>query len=107
MSSLPKSRAMAAVHETMRGLHTAGAIDKARMQQFDELCLEPSGKVQQRAAARLIFVLFKDAHGDWRWNLEAANGKIVASSGEGYRRKRDCLSAIELVRASATAEVAA
>ena len=29
------------------------------------------------------FEIFKDARGDYRWRLKAANGEIVASS-EGY-----------------------
>jgi len=33
------------------------------------------------------FRIFRDKRGDWRWNLTARNGKIVAESGEGYRRK--------------------
>jgi uncharacterized protein YegP (UPF0339 family) len=28
--------------------------------------------------------VFKDASGEWRWRTRAANGEIVATSGEGY-----------------------
>jgi putative transcriptional regulator len=35
------SKILAAVHETARDLHSAGFIDKRRMQQYDALCLEP------------------------------------------------------------------
>ena len=34
--------------------------------------------------------LFQDRKKDWRWSLIARNGKIVATSGEGYRRRIDC-----------------
>ncbi len=34
-----KSNILDAVHETARGLHTAGAIDQVTMRQFDRLCL--------------------------------------------------------------------
>lgn len=34
-----RSDAMAAIHETMEGLHDAGAIDKQTMGRFDEDCL--------------------------------------------------------------------
>ena len=34
-----KSKAMAAVHEMMEGLHRSGAIDKQTMREFDEGCL--------------------------------------------------------------------
>jgi len=33
---------LAAVHETARGLHRAGLIDKRRMARYDALCLPPS-----------------------------------------------------------------
>jgi len=29
--------------------------------------------------------VFRDADRDWRWNVRAANGNIIADSGEGYR----------------------
>ena len=31
-----------------------------------------------------LFHTYKDSRGEWRWQLKAANGKIVADSGEGY-----------------------
>jgi uncharacterized protein YegP (UPF0339 family) len=30
------------------------------------------------------FTIFKDSRGGYRWNLKAANGRIIADSGEGY-----------------------
>lgn len=42
----------------------------------------------------------KDAKGEWRWHLKAANNKIIATSGEGYQNEKDCLAAIELVKGS-------
>jgi uncharacterized protein YegP (UPF0339 family) len=35
---------------------------------------------------------------DFRWRLLAANGEPIASSGEGYRNKSDCVDAINLVK---------
>ncbi|MDQ3026387.1 MAG: helix-turn-helix domain-containing protein [Pseudomonadota bacterium] len=35
------SKILAAVHETARELHSAGFIDKRRMQDYDALCLKP------------------------------------------------------------------
>ena len=91
MARIPKSKTMAAVHETMADLHAAGAIDDSRMREFDEMCLsrEPQKK------STLTFNVFKDPSGQWRWHLIASNGKVIAESGEGYRLKRDCLAAIE------------
>lgn len=31
--------------------------------------------------------IYKDRKGEWRWRLKSSNGKIVAESGEGYKRK--------------------
>lgn len=38
--------------------------------------------------------VFKDLKGEWRWRLRAANGQIVACSGEGYTRERRCLGGL-------------
>jgi uncharacterized protein YegP (UPF0339 family) len=46
----------------------------------------------------MTFHVKKDAKGEWRWNLTAANGKKIATSGEGYKDKKDCMHAIELVK---------
>lgn len=35
----------------------------------------------------------RDRAGEWRWRLVAANGRKVATSGEGYTRKRDAVRA--------------
>ena len=94
---------MAALHETMRDLHAAGAIDTARMREFDEMCLAP----EPHARPDMTFTIFKDTSGQWRWNLRASSGKVIAEAGEGFRLKRDCLAAIELVRSSARAAIAA
>jgi uncharacterized protein YegP (UPF0339 family) len=32
-------------------------------------------------------VVYKDEAGEWRWRLEARNGKILADSGEGYTKR--------------------
>jgi uncharacterized protein YegP (UPF0339 family) len=47
------------------------------------------------------FVVYKDARGEYRWRLVAANGRNLADSGEGYRNKEDCLAAIRLVKEGA------
>lgn len=30
---------------------------------------------------------YKDRKGEWRWTLVAGNGKKLANSGEGYKRR--------------------
>jgi uncharacterized protein YegP (UPF0339 family) len=43
--------------------------------------------------------IYRDGRREWRWRLRAANGRIVADSGEGYRRRASVYRAIECVRA--------
>jgi uncharacterized protein YegP (UPF0339 family) len=31
--------------------------------------------------------VYRDDAGEWRWRKVAANGEIIATSGEGYTRK--------------------
>jgi uncharacterized protein YegP (UPF0339 family) len=33
----------------------------------------------------------------WRWRWKANNNRIVATSGEGYNNRKDCIYAIQLV----------
>ena len=28
---------------------------------------------------------------EWRWRIKADNGRIIASSSEGYKNKQDCI----------------
>jgi hypothetical protein len=42
-------------------------------------------------------IVYKDRKKEWRWRLVARNGKIVAESGEGYKRKRSALKTISLI----------
>ncbi len=49
--------------------------------------------------------IYQDASGEWRWQLRAANNRIIADSGEGYNDKQDCLHAITLVKDSKDAPV--
>jgi hypothetical protein len=42
--------------------------------------------------------IYRDARREWRWRLKASNGRILADSGEGYRRKASLLGGIECAR---------
>jgi len=44
------------------------------------------------------FHIYKDAKKEWRWRLKAANGKIIADSGEGYTSKQGCRNALALIK---------
>lgn len=41
------------------------------------------------------YIIYKDKKGEFRWRLQASNGRIIADSGEGYTRKRNCRNAVE------------
>ena len=49
------------------------------------------------ATRRPIVEKYEDAAGEWRWRLKAANGQIIATSGEGYNSKSNAERAIDTV----------
>jgi uncharacterized protein len=46
------------------------------------------------------FEIYKDARGEFRFRLKAANGEIIASS-EGYKSKAAAKNGVESVRSNA------
>jgi len=48
----------------------------------------------------MTYWLYTDTNRQWRWQLTAANNRIIANSGEGYHNRADCISAINLVAGS-------
>ena len=53
----------------------------------------------------MIFHLFEDADGNWRWRLVTADESVLAECSVAYPRKEDCRAAIQLVKASRMAQV--
>ena len=53
----------------------------------------------------MAFYVYQDVNNQWRWYLQAANGRKIANSGEGYYNKKDCLDAINLVKGSGNTPV--
>lgn len=49
--------------------------------------------------------LLAQVAGDWRWRLLGDNNRIIATSGEGYQNKADCLDGIERVMSASMATV--
>jgi uncharacterized protein YegP (UPF0339 family) len=49
-------------------------------------------------AKTLKFETYADAKGETRWRLKASNGQIIATSGQGYKDKRDCENAITVIK---------
>ncbi len=46
------------------------------------------------------FEVYKDAKGEYRFRLKAANGEVIAT-GEGYSSKNACLNGVESVKKNA------
>ena len=46
----------------------------------------------------MVFHLYQDVVGNWRWYLAAANGVKLAVSPVGYARRVDCIHALNRVR---------
>ena len=45
-----------------------------------------------------LIQIYCDARREWRWRLVAANGRTIADSGEGYKRKSGALRAVDTLR---------
>jgi uncharacterized protein YegP (UPF0339 family) len=61
----------------------------------------PPRSVAQDKEKGMTFEIYKDRKEEFRWRLKAANGNIMATSGEGYKAKADCQKGIESVKAGA------
>ncbi|WP_324760317.1 YegP family protein [Haloarcula montana] len=44
------------------------------------------------------FEVYEDNAGKWRWRLEAANGEIIADSGQGYSNRSKAMDGLERVQ---------
>jgi uncharacterized protein YegP (UPF0339 family) len=56
--------------------------------------------------AGATFEIYEDSRKEYRWRLKAANGQVIATSGQGYKSKPDCRHGIEIIqREAATAKV--
>lgn len=73
------------------------------------LALIPSpadGATLSGQGSRLTFELYRDTRRQFRWRLKAANGRIIAVSGENYTTKANCRAAIDrIIESAATARV--
>lgn len=54
----------------------------------------------------MYFEIWQNAQNkNWYWHLKAGNNQIIATGGEGYQNKADCLHAISLVKQSYSATI--
>ena len=96
---------MASKHGTDSALLEADLTKAKDDLQYYEFELEQIEGQLGKGHDGTAYWVYKDAAGEWRWNLRASNSRIIADSGEGYRNKQDCLHAIELVKTSKDAPV--
>lgn len=47
------------------------------------------------------FVVYHDAGKGWRWRLKAANGLVIADSGEGYATRSNAVRAVRRFKGAA------
>jgi len=61
------------------------------------------GRVLARQAGegKLKFEVYQDASKEFRWRLKAANGAILATSGQGYKAKTDCKNGVDRIKQDA------
>jgi uncharacterized protein len=54
-----------------------------------------------RQGGNLKFEIYEDNAKEYRWRLKAANGKILGTSGQGYKAKADCKHGVERIQKDA------
>jgi len=52
----------------------------------------------------MVFHIYRDVRNEWRWYLREPNGARLATSGEGYARKNDCVQAIQHLKSTLRAD---
>jgi uncharacterized protein YegP (UPF0339 family) len=50
------------------------------------------------AKGKTGFQVYQDRGKQWRWRVVARNGRLVADSGEGYRRRASALNGARTAR---------
>jgi uncharacterized protein len=63
---------------------------------------QTSQEKKEKKEKTLTFEVYKDAKGEFRWRLKAANGESIGTSGDGYKAKADCTHAIDLIKEGAS-----
>jgi uncharacterized protein YegP (UPF0339 family) len=64
-------------------------------------CKNAIDRIKKDAATKLTFETYEDARQQYRWRLKATNGQVIATSGQGYKDKRDCENAIDVIKKGA------
>ena len=78
-------------------LATAGQGYKAKAD-----CTKGVDRIKDEADTdKLKFETYEDKGKEFRWRCKASNGQVVASSSEGYKNKKDCEHAVDLIKKGA------
>jgi uncharacterized protein YegP (UPF0339 family) len=62
---------------------------------------DQAGVGQAHAGNAATFEVYTDSHGQYRWRLRSARGRIIASSDRSYAARSDVLDSIETMRRDA------
>jgi uncharacterized protein YegP (UPF0339 family) len=62
---------------------------------------QPSAVLHAQERDGLKFEIYKDAAGEFRWRLKAANGAVLATAGQSYKAKADCQKGVDRIRSEA------
>lgn len=57
-------------------------------------------KIMRKQESKMVkskLTIYKDKNNDWRWTITAKNGKIIAASTEGYKRKRSVIANLKSI----------
>jgi uncharacterized protein YegP (UPF0339 family) len=65
------------------------------------VCFLAAGSVGLAADGKLAFEIYPDAKGEYRWRLKE-DDKVVGTSGQGYKEKRDAKKMVENFKADIT-----
>jgi uncharacterized protein YegP (UPF0339 family) len=66
----------------------------------------PAAVLATGLRAGATFEIYQDSRKEYRWRLKAANGQVIATSGQGYKAKADCRHGIEVIqKEAATAKI--
>lgn len=96
---------MIAKHGTDRAHFEEDLVEAEHNVKYYEGEMARISEQMEKESCDATYYVFQDSSGEWRWHLRAANNRIIADSGEGYRNKPDCLHAITLVKDSKGAPV--
>src|SRR4051812_36738619 len=80
----------------------AGLVSQAPAASAAPLLVQARAGQEAKGSGRAIkFETYTDAKEQYRWRLKSSNGQVIATSGQGYKDKRDRLAAIERIKKDA------